>query len=73
MFSQGKPVIALHSKATAPPWVILARAQAGQHPVYSWVTFNCEHFVSFALGAPIKSPQIAFWGLAAAALFVIGR
>jgi len=72
-FSQGKRVVALPSNFKPAPWAVLARARSGQHPPYSWVNFNCEHFASFARGVPIKSPQIAFWGLAAAALFVLSR
>lgn len=73
VFSQGKPVFARPGQAPTAPWAVLARARSGRHPSYSWVTFNCEHFANFALGTPIKSPQIAFWGLAATALFVLTR
>lgn len=72
-FARGKPVKALPSKTALQPRAILARARSGQHPTYSWVTFNCEHFVNFALGVPVRSPQIAFWGLAAMALVALNR
>ncbi len=72
-FSRGKPIKALPTKTAAPSWVVLSRARSGQHPPYAWMTFNCEHYVNFALGTPIRSPQIAFWSLAAMALLVLNR
>lgn len=72
-FSRGKPVNALPSRTSTPAWVTLSRARSGQHPPYSWVSFNCEHFVNFALGAQIRSPQLVFWGLATTALLMLNR
>lgn len=45
------------------PSVVLARARSGQHPDYSWMFFNCEHFVRFAHGLRPESPQAATWGM----------
>jgi hypothetical protein len=72
-FSRGKPVSALPSRTSSPAWVTLSRARSGQHPPYSWVNFNCEHFVNFALGTPIRSPQLVLWGIATAALLMLNR
>ena len=37
---------------------VLGRARSGQHPQYSWTEFNCEHFLCFAFGVPLESPQL---------------
>jgi hypothetical protein len=44
------------SAAYAPE--VLTRARSGNHPGYSWTNFNCEHFVCFAFGVPLDSPQV---------------
>jgi len=41
------------------PQVVLAQARRiGVQRRYSWLGFNCEHFVRAAHGAAIKSPQL---------------
>ena len=37
---------------------VLSRARSRNHPAYSWTNFNCEHFVCFAFGVPLDSPQV---------------
>ncbi len=37
---------------------VLSQARSGNHPAYSWTNFNCEHFVCFAFGVPLDSPQV---------------
>ncbi|XHS79310.1 hypothetical protein ACFJGW_04875 [Burkholderiaceae bacterium UC74_6] len=70
IFARGKPVRVVQMRSTAD-WAVLARARSGQHPAYDWLAFNCEHFVRFAAGQPIESPQLAIWTLAALALSLV--
>jgi hypothetical protein len=49
---------------TLPPWMVLQRARMKAGGLYSWTTFNCEHFVRFAHGIPIESPQLQRWTFA---------
>ena len=57
-FCQGAP-ISLEKMDGPLHWTsVLHRARSGQHPPYSWPTFNCEHFVCFAHGVLPESPQV---------------
>jgi hypothetical protein len=58
VFGGGQPVMFHAPPADTPAWIVLARARSGLHPRYSWTEFNCEHFVCFAFGVPLKSPQL---------------
>lgn len=70
-FTQGKDWVVEPTEAALPASVILGRARSGQHPPYSWIGFNCEHFVRFAHGQATKSPQIRAWaGVVLAGLVV---
>jgi hypothetical protein len=41
------------------PTEVLARARGiGVQRRYSWLAFNCEHFVRAAHGSPLESPQL---------------
>ncbi|TWO71528.1 hypothetical protein FN976_11480 [Caenimonas sedimenti] len=43
------------------PFEVLARARRiGGQQRYSWIDFNCEHFVRASHGLPAESPQVAF-------------
>lgn len=44
-----------------PPMIVLRRARAMQGRRYSWLDFNCEHFVRHAHGLPTESPQLRQW------------
>lgn len=63
MFARGKSVQVVPIAPALPSWSILARARSGKHPQYSWAAFNCEHFVRFALGHKLESPQLAMWAI----------
>ncbi len=45
------------------PEVVLQRARSMQGRAYSWLAFNCEHFVRYAHGVDIQSPQLRQWAL----------
>ncbi|WP_439890915.1 lecithin retinol acyltransferase family protein [Ralstonia sp. 25C] len=45
------------------PAVVLQRARSLQGRTYSWLTFNCEHFVRHAHGVEVHSPQLSQWTL----------
>lgn len=72
-FAKGSRVLVEPRLPTVPGWEILARARSGQHPRYSWASFNCEHFASFALGKVARSPQLVGWSMFAVGLFVLSR
>jgi len=63
VFARGQSVQVVPMDSALPNWSVLARARSRQHPHYSWVTFNCEHFVRFALGHKLESPQLAIWAI----------
>jgi hypothetical protein len=75
VFGRGQPVLLHPPLSTLQPSVVLARARSGDHPLYAWTEFNCEHFVCFAFGVPLSSPQLqrlaAFAALTAASLLVL--
>lgn len=48
-----------------PPAIVMQRARLKQGQAYSWTDFNCEHFVRYAHGVPIESPQLREWTLIA--------
>lgn len=53
-----------------PEWVMLrARLKFGQG--YSWTEFNCEHFVRYAHGVLLESPQLQKWGVLGGLLSVV--
>lgn len=72
VFARGMSVEVASLESRLHPHWVLARARSGQHPSYSLLHFNCDHFVRFAHGLPIESPQLRAWGaiLAVGALVV---
>lgn len=44
-----------------PPAMVMQRARLKRGQAYSWTEFNCEHFVRYAHGVPIESPQLQKW------------
>jgi hypothetical protein len=44
-----------------PPEIVMQRARLKQGQGYSWTEFNCEHFVRYAHGVLIESPQLQQW------------
>lgn len=61
-FGGGRPVILGDYPGGMPPAVVMQRARSRQGQAYSWFTFNCEHFVRYAHGVAIESPQLRQWG-----------
>jgi hypothetical protein len=51
---------------------IIERAESRLGWLYDLGTFNCEHFVTFALGLQAESKQLQEWGWLAAGLLVFG-
>lgn len=43
------------------PEVVMQRARLKRGQAYSWTNFNCEHFVRYAHGVPVESPQLRQW------------
>jgi hypothetical protein len=66
-FARGRPVTRVGYLGTLPPEIVLQRARTMSEAPYSWTEFNCEHFVRYAHGVPVESPQLRFW--AAVGLF----
>ncbi len=60
-FAQGRQVRIDGYPGSLPPDIVMHRAWLKRGQVYSWVNFNCEHFVHFAHGLPIESPQLRQW------------
>jgi hypothetical protein len=46
-----------------PPETVMQRARLKQGQSYSWTKFNCEHFVRYAHGVPVESPQLQQWAV----------
>ena len=60
-FARGRPVMRMGYLGTLRPTIVLQRARAITQTPYSWTEFNCEHFVRYAHGVPVESPQLRFW------------
>lgn len=60
-FAAGKDVYIEPISGHLTPHEIMWRARQWKGLTYSWTSRNCEHFVRFALGLPVKSPQINQW------------
>jgi hypothetical protein len=58
VFGRGQPLVLQLALSSLHPSIVLARARSGQHRSYSWTEFNCEHFLCFAFGTPLHSPQL---------------
>lgn len=65
-FGGGRPVTLGDYPGGMPPAVVMQRARSRQGQAYSLFTFNCEHFVRYAHGVAIESPQLHQWA------FVVG-
>lgn len=72
-FGAGNPVSVARSATT--PYegaTIISRARSQLGRKFDLINFNCEHFVSYALGIGAGSPQLRGVALGAAALACIG-
>ena len=66
VFGRGQPVVLQPPFSSLDRSIVLSRARSGQHPWYSWTEFNCEHFLCFAFGVPLHSPQLQRFVIVAA-------
>ena len=60
-FSAGSPVTVDGYFGSTPPAAVMQRARLKHDQDYLWTEFNCEHFVRYAHGVPIESPQLQKW------------
>lgn len=61
VFARGRSVTADGYLGGLPPATVMQRARLKQGQAYSWTDFNCEHFVRYAHGVAIESPQLRQW------------
>lgn len=61
IFAKGRSVTVEGYLGGLPPAAVMRRARLKQGQAYSWTNFNCEHFVRYAHGVPIESPQLRQW------------
>lgn len=54
-----------------PAWLVLQRARQLRGKKYSWLGYNCDHFVRDAHAVTVESPQLQRWGLAAFAALAV--
>jgi len=60
-FSSGRTVVADGFPSGLHPDVVMRRARSLRGRDYSWLSFNCEHFVRFAHDLTVESPQLRNW------------
>ena len=60
-FARGRAVVIEGFLGSLPPVVVMQRARMKQGQAYSLTEFNCEHFVRYAHGVPVESPQLRQW------------
>lgn len=60
-FSKGRLVTVDGYPGTLQPSEVMQRASRKRGHVYSLLGFNCEHFVRYAHGLRIESPQLRKW------------
>lgn len=60
-FANGRTVTVHGYPGTLPPEMVMLRARLKRGQPYSWNTFNCEHFVRYAHGVHVESPQLRQW------------
>jgi hypothetical protein len=57
-FAAGRQVFSDGYFGQLPPDVVMKRARSVRAQVYAWTQFNCEHFVRYAHGVRVESPQL---------------
>ncbi len=62
-FAAGRDVTVDGYLGGLPPGTVMQRARLKQGQSYSWTKFNCEHFVRYAHGVPVESPQLQQWAV----------
>jgi len=70
-FAQGRQVRVEGYPGLLPPAIVMHRARLKRGQAYSWVDFNCEHFVHYAHGLPMKSPQLRQWAFLGSVLSLL--
>lgn len=70
-FADGRTVASDGFLGGLPPSSVMQRARSKQGEPYSWMDFNCEHFVRYAHGLPIESPQVRRWAIFGGAVGVL--
>ncbi|WP_424191188.1 hypothetical protein ACMYR3_08335 [Ampullimonas aquatilis] len=70
-FAAGRAVTSDGYPSGLPSQVVMQRARLKQGQAYSWMDFNCEHFVRYAHGLPVESPQLRQWAFLAGALGLV--
>lgn len=60
-FAKGHRVVVEGYLGRLPPILVLRRARLMKGRQYSWVSFNCEHFVRHCHGVKVESPQLQMW------------
>lgn len=61
IFARGQTVVIEGYLGILPPAVVMQRARMKRGQAYSLSDFNCEHFVRYAHGVPVESPQLRQW------------
>lgn len=67
-FSGGHRVRVRGYPSNMPHGQVLARAESVMTRPYSWLSWNCEHFVAFSHGLKVESPQVKSWAMIATVL-----
>src|ERR1700722_16489871 len=60
-FAHGREATVEGYLGNLAPRLVMRRAREARSKSYSWAHFNCEHFVRYAHGVPIESPQVRQW------------
>lgn len=60
-FARGQAVVIEGYLGSLPPAVVMQRARMKRGQAYSLSDFNCEHFVRYAHGVLVESPQLRQW------------
>lgn len=69
-FSGGAPITPIGYPGNLPPLMVIARARMKIGTPWKLFSFNCEHFVNWAHGVEVQSPQLRM-AVAFLALFAI--
>lgn len=72
-FAAGKAVFVEGYFGSLTPSEVLDRARRASDRAYSWIGFNCEHFVRVAHGLKPSSPQLQTAVMAAGTLYLLTR
>lgn len=67
-FSNGQSVYVKGYPSNLLDWQVLTRAKSVINKPYSWLSWNCEHFVNFAHGLKVESPQVLSWAALASTI-----